>query len=277
MEKIENSEMFTQILKNYKREKKACGTNMLLMQNEINDLIESQKLYYDFIEDILWFFVRNDDYYLAYFYVPKGQRLKMTPQDCDVIVEIIGNQVRYNSQWEAELLESGLEKHNKNLEFLAKRENCQKIVDEQANKNASFVDSISYYRRKATRSDYDEMYRLWRSTIDKYAVHTLSESELDEMVRTGSAYLICNEKDDICAVGYCPMTHNTAVMRYIVSIHKGLGSVVAYEQLASLFEEGCERIIIWIWENNVESLKLWKWIAVETGKFSQQLIMRKVR
>lgn len=272
---IENSEMFAQILNNYKREKKHCGTNMLMMQDEINDLIDAGNLYYSFIEDILWLFVKYDDFYLAYFFVAKGEKLKLVPQDCDVIVELIGNTVKYNSQWEAALLEAGFEKYNKNIEFVAKKEECQSVIEKQKEKISSFVDSIGYYRRRAQKIDYDEMYQLWRSKIDKYAVHTMTEKEKDEMEKCGSGYLICNEKNDICAVGYCPKTFKTAVMRYIVSTYKGLGSVVAYEQVASMYQEGCDRVIIWIWENNIDSLKLWRWIAVETGKFSQQFLMKK--
>lgn len=275
MQIIENQEMYTLILKNYKCENKHCGTNMLLMQNEINDLIDAGRLFYELIEGVLWFFDKNEDFYIAYFYVAKGEKLKMMPQDCDVLVELIGNTVRYNSQWESELLETGFQKHNKNTEFMAKKEDCQNIVKNQVEKNASLVDDIGYHRRIAEKADYNEMYQLWRSYIDKYAVHILAEPEIDEMARNGSGYLICNDKNEICAAGYCPMTYNTAVMRYIVSTYKGLGSVVAYEQIAPLFEQGCERVIIWVWENNTKSRNLWKHFARETGKFSQQFLMKK--
>lgn len=275
MEKIENSDAFLQLVKEYKHRKKACATNLFMMQNEMDDLISAGKIYFDLIDDILWIFVKHEDFYLGYFYVPKGEKLKILPQDYDVVVELIGNKVRYNTQWEAELLESGCKRHNRNIEFIIKKEDCQEIVEKQILERASFVEDNGYFRRFGTKSDYDAMYHLWRSTIDKYAVHTMTEAEKDEMERNNSAYLICNDKNEICAVCCYHQINNTAVMHHIVSTYKGLGSVAAYEQVAALFQKGCDRIILWIWDHNRESLRLWKWIAAETGKFSQQFLMAK--
>ena len=275
MQIIKSSEMYTQILKKYKSEKKHCGTNMLLMQNEISDLIDDGRLYYDVIEGVLWFFDKNDDFYIAYFYLPKGEKLKMVPQDCDVLVELIGNTVKYDSQRETELLETGFEKYRRNIESLIKKEERQSEVERLAKNIYSYVENIGCYRRSAEKTDYKAMHQMWRSRIDKYAVHTLTKSKLDEMVKYQRGRLIFNEENELCCAVYCSTEGNTGTAEYAAASYKGLGAVACYEGVISLFNEGCERVVVWIWENNKDSLKLWKHIASETGKFCQQFLMKK--
>lgn len=276
MKIIENSETFVQIVNSYRHEKKHCSTNLLLMQDKINDLIDAGKLYYDLIDGILWFFEKNNDFYIAYFYLPKEEKLKLIPQDLDVIVEIVGNQVRYNIQWEMELLESGFEKYNRYIEIMAHKEQCQSMIEKQVEKIHSFVERMGCYRRTATKADYDKMYQLWRTKIDRYAIRTLTEKELDEMERSNRGYLICNDKNEICVAGYYSRTDNTANTGYLVSLYKGFGAVASYERMASMFREGCDRYIGWTRENNTDMLMIARKFAVETGKFSQQFLMRKV-
>ena len=278
---IESSELFTEIVNGYKHENKHCGTNMLLMQNEINDLIGAGKLYYDLIEGILWFFVKQGDYYIAYFYLPKEEKLKLMPQDLDVIVEIIGNQTRYNSEWEEALLESGFEKHNKNFEYLEKREECQievRLIQEKMNK---FVEKMGCHHRSAKKEDYEAMYQLWTSKIDNYAVHAMTDKELDEMERYNRAHLILNKKNEILAAVYYLRTGNTANVLYNASLQKGFGAVVRLFMADHAFQEGCDRLISWVYEDNkdlpfnVNPTWIQKNAITKTGKFSQQFLLRK--
>ena len=275
MKIIENSEMFTQIVNSYKHEKKHCGTNMILMQNQIDDRINSSKLYYDLIEGVLWFFEKNEDYYTAYFYLPKEERLRLTPQDLDIIVGIIGNQNRYNTQWETELLESGFEKYNKNLEFLTKKEQYQDLIEKQKEKINSFVERMGCYCRSAKKEDYDAMYQMWRSKIDKYAIPTMTDKEIEEMEKYNRGLLILNEKNEILATISYSREGNKAVGLHGVSLNTGLGGFMLPSIIASAFQEGCDRFVGWIWENNTDSLMNARWFSDKTGKFCQQFLMRK--
>ena len=281
MKIIENSDTFTQIVNSYKREKKHCGTNMILMQNQIDDLIDSGKLYYDVIEGVLWFFEKNEDYYTAYFYLPKEERLRLIPQDLDVIVEVLGNKTRYNSQWEAELLEIGFEKYKKYFESEEKKEEYQDSIEKQKEKMHQFVERKGCYCRNATKEDYDVIYQLWNSTIDKYAVHTLTDNQIDEMEKNKRGFVILNDKNEIIAASFYSRAGSTAFGTYSTSLVKGFGAVLFVLTRASAFQEGCNRIISWAWEynKNVRSNKhpslAQKGFSVKTGKFFQQFLLKK--
>lgn len=275
MKIVESSEMYVQLVNDYKHEKKHCATNMLIMQDKVNDLIESRKLYYDLIGGVLWLFVKYGDYYIAYFYLPKGEKLKMVPQDLDVIVELIGNQTRYNSEWETDLLESGFEKHNKNLEFLTKKEEYGEQIEKQTERMFSFIERMGCHCRNIKKEDYDVLYQLWRSKIDKYAIHTMTDKQLEELEKYNRGILVLNGKDEIVAVSNYTRTDNTAMGMYGVSLHKGFGAFVSLWTRAFAFREGCNRFLGWIWENNTDSLMNMRWLGVKTGKFCQQFLMRK--
>ena len=280
MKIVETGGMFAEIVNNYKREKKRCETNMFILQNEINTWIKGGKLYYDMIEGVLWFFVKNAQYYIAYFYHPKEEKLKMVPQDLDVIVEIMGNQNRYNSGWETELLESGFEKYHNNFEYVVKKEDCN-LEKSNFEKNNKFVEKMGCYHRCAKKEDYDALYQFWTSKLDKYAVYTMTDKEIEDMERYNRGHLILNNKNEILAAAYYLRTGNTANVLYNVSLQKGFGHVIRVFLLDYAFREGCDRIITWIYENNEyvalnkNPHRLSKGITVKTGKFVQQFLMRK--
>ena len=275
MKIIENSETFTQTVNSSKSEKKHCATNMLIMQDKVNDLIEGRKLYYDLIDGVLWLFVKHEDYYVAYFYLPKGEKLKMVPQDLDVIVELIGNQTRYNSEWETGLLETGFEKYNKYFEFVTKKEEYQDFIEKQAEKMYSFVERMGCCCRSAKKEDYNAMYQLRRAKIDKYEVYTLTDKEIEEMETHNRSILVLNKENEIIATCCYSRMGNTALGMYGVSLQKGFGAVVSPLVMAFAFREGCDRLIAWIWENNTDSLDLKRWFGVKTGKFRQKFLLRK--
>ena len=282
MKIIETGGMFTEIVNNYKREKKHCRTNMIFMQNEINDLIDGGKLYYDLIEGVLWFFLKHEGFYIAYFYLPKEEKLRLIPQDLDVIVELYGNNDRYNSDWETELMETGFEKYHKSFEYMTKKEGCQKIVEKRQEKLKKFVEKMDCYCRIAKKEDYEAMYQLWRSKIDNYAVHRMTEKEIEEMERYNRGHLILNKNNEILAASNYTRVGNAAIRENIVALQKGFGPAVSILTTAYALKEGCDKMISWVWEDNkdialnINPDRLKKGGAtVKTGRFCQQFLMRK--
>ena len=283
MKIIENYEMYAQTVNGYKREKKRCRTNMIFMQNEINKLIDGGKLYYDLIEGILWFFVKNEDYYTAFFCLPKEEKIKLTPQDLDVIVELYSNNDRYHSEWETELMEIGFEKYHKSFEFVTKKEEYGEQIEKQAKKARQFVEKLGCHYRSAKQEDCDALYRLWRSKIDKYAIPTMTNNQINEMVRHNRSIIVLNEKNEIVAAGHYSRTGNTAVRLSNVSLQKGFGPFVNFQLTASAFREGCDRVNSWVWDGNKntifgvnkDSSTLQKRPYVLTGRICQQFLMRK--
>ena len=103
MEKLRTYEQYSEVLAAFKQGRARCGTNELMMRDELMEKIKAGKLYYEQIGDTLWFFTNEGYFYTGVFYVPADKTIEMRAQDMDVVTELMGTETRYNSKWDEEL------------------------------------------------------------------------------------------------------------------------------------------------------------------------------
>ena len=278
MEKIHTYSQYSDILAAFKKDKARCNTNKLLMRDELTELIDSGKLYYDEIDDVLWFFVNEGYFYSASFYVSTGTPLKMRKQDLDVMVELTGNQDRYNDKWEQELIAAGYEKGDKRIEWSAQIDDIIDEVRSQLEIRCPRLEKQGMFFRKATKADYTELGNLWEMRFGKsrYVLTAMTDAEWKEIEQFGRCDVICDADGKIVAVYVYSKRNKTACAFHVEALYQGqgLGSAILYRLIISAFEEGCTKFTCWIREDNQESIWMHQHVLTASNKFYRQYICK---
>lgn len=278
MKKLDTYEQYSAILAGFKQGKARCSTNKLLTRDELTALIEAGKLYYDEIGSTLWFFVNEGYFYTANFFVPADAPIQMCKQDMDVLVELTGNQTRYNDQWERELIAAGYEKGDKRLEWATELETIIDEIKEQNKVLRIFWEKQGFTYRNAAKADYPEMRKLWEDKLGKhrYVITDMTANELEKMERYGRCIVICNPQGEIVATHIYEQRNKTATGFHVVALYqgRGLGSAVFRQCMISAYEAGCTKFAAWIREDNIESIKMHQHALKLTGKFYWQFICK---
>lgn len=277
MKKISTYDEYTQILADFKAGKARCSTNKMYTRSELETLIAAGKLYHDEIEDVLWFFVNEGYFYTAGFYVPADMPIRMRRQDMDVLVELTGNPDRYNQKWEDELIAAGYEKRDKYLEYASQMSDIIDDVKKQNQVMHAFWEKRGFHYRTATKEDYPEMMKLWEEKLGKhrYTLNSMTEAELDEMEKYGRCVVICDKEGKICATNMYIRRGTTAYGLHGATYYQGsgLGGVVLYDQIVHMVQEGIQKHIGWVREDNIESISLQTRLGQRrTGKFYIQFV-----
>ena len=278
MEKINSYDEYSVILSDFKTAHGKCSTNKLMLREELSDLIEAGRFFYGEIDGVLWFFVNDGYFYSANFYVPVNVPIRMQKQEMDVVVDLTGNDNRYNQQWEDELIATGFQKRDKRLEF-----DCQldRVVEEMTQKNKimhRFWERNGFTYRYGVKVDYPKLLKLWEDVLgrQRYSVTPLTETELDEMEKNDRCSVICDREGKISAAFLYLRKNRTAFGFLIATYYKGSGlGAAAYTQtLLHAYQEGCVKFTSWVREDNMEALNIVKYAQKPTGKYYWQFVFR---
>ena len=239
MEKVRTYEQYSRTLAAFKEGRARCGTNMLMMRDELTELIGAGKLYYEQIGETLWFFSDEEYYYKAHLYVPADAPVRMQKQDRNVLAELMGNERRYDAFWQRR----------------------------------------GYVYRTAAAADYPRIRALWLDMLgrDSYNVSALTGAELEEMERYGRCSLICDGQGEIRAAAYYlrPRGAKYAYVYNVAGAYKGsgLGAAAYFDALVHIYAEGCARLTSWVRQDNEESLRMTRRAEKPSGKFFWQFVL----
>lgn len=280
MEKILTYEQYSQVLAAFKKGRARCATNLIKMRDELTALIEAGKLYYEQTGDTLWFFSDEEYFYSAHLYAPADAPVRAEKKDKDVLVELMGNQFRYDERLERELAAAGFEKHARYLEHAAVLEEVIGEVERQNRAMRAFWQRRGYVYRTALASDYPGIRALWLEMLgrDSYNVTAATEAELEEMERYGRCSLICDGQGRICAAAYYlrPRDAKFAYVYNVAGAYKGsgLGAAAYYDAVTRIYAEGCARLTSWVRDDNEQSLYMTRRVEQLSGKFFWQFVLR---
>lgn len=276
MQRLTSYEQYSAVLADFKKGRPRCSTNKMLMRSELTDLIEAGKLYYEQIGDALWFFSHEGYFYSAQVYLPAGAAIRMNKQDKDVLVDLMGNETRYNEEMERALLAAGFEKNDKYREFTCELGEILDDVKKRVAALREFWGRQGFTCRKAVRADLPELHKLWMEELgrDTYNVLALTEKELDDMERFGRCIVICDLAGNISAS--CLYLKNGSICYgYITATYLlGLGGWASYEKYLSAYSEGCTRDMSWAREDNAKSINMSRYTKKPSGKFYWQFVYR---
>lgn len=278
MEKINTYEQYAKALADFKGEGGRCSSNKMLTKDEITTLAESGKLFYEITDYTFWLFEDDGYFYTGIFYVKKGSAISMKKQDKDVLTELMGNETRYDQQWEDELIAAEYEKWDKYFEY-----SCQlsDVIDDVKKNNSiiyKYIADLGLTYRYAKISDKAELFKLWETILgqNRYTVKSMTDKELEEMERENYCCIICEPDGKICASCVYVINKNIAYTYHLATYYKGsgIGASIYYKIISDIYERGCTKCSCWIREDNTESIKLHSHIDKPTGKFYRQFICR---
>lgn len=276
MEKLQTYEQYSQVLASFKQGRARCATNKMMMRDELTALIEEGKLWYEQNGDTLWFFSDEDYFYYAHLYAPADTPIQMKKQDKDVVVDLMGNESRYNELMEQNLLAAGFEKHDRYVELACQLEDVIETVENKLVTLRKVWGGQGFTCRKAVRADFPELHKLWMEKLgrDSYTVLALTETELDDIERYGRCIVACNSEGEIVASSLY-LKRGSICYGYITATNVlGLGGWTHCEKYLSAYQEGCTKDLSWAREDNYKSINMARNIKRPSGKFYWQFVCR---
>lgn len=262
--------------------KASCGrfeTNCYISLPQMEEYIHEGRLRYEIISDIsLWIFVLERDYYLGYYYVSKEKSLYIDPQELDVVIYLIGSEKKYAGKLEEELLKLGCTRYRRNLEYILTSEKIPEL-EEMYRKCRRYMEKINFCFTLFHTEDYEEVYKLWRERIDKYSVKDMLKSRILQIEEKAECIIVRDKEERIAAAcvfevnGTVGFSENIATTVSCNGI--GLGGILFCRSLLDIFSRGCTKDSTWVWEGNMESRRMTERFAELTGRFSQQILLKK--
>ena len=245
----------------------------------MEEYIQEGRLSYEIISGTtLWLFEQERDYYLGYYYVPKEEKLCLHPQALDVVIYLIGSEKKYAAKREEELAELGCARYRRNLEYMLTSEKVPEM-EKMDRKCRRFMEKMDFRYTRFCAEDYEEVYELWRERIDRYSVKDMLKSRIQRMEDKKECIIVQDKEDHIVAAcvfevnGTGGFSENIATTASSNGI--GLGGILFCRSLLDIFSRGCTKDSMWVWEGNVESRRMTERFAELTGRFSQQMLLRK--
>lgn len=204
--------------------------------------------------------------------------MDIEPQNLDVMIYLIGSGKKYANIREDELVKLGCTRYRRNLEYMLTSEKVPEL-EKMDKKCQRFMAKMNYHYTVFRVEDYEIVYRLWRERIDRYSVKDMLKSRIHQMEEREECILIRNGEEDVIAA--CVFEVNGAVgfsenIATDASYNgTGIGAALLCRSFLNIFSKGCMKDCMWIWENNIESRKMTERFADLTGRFSQQLLLKK--
>lgn len=267
------------ILNSFKKENRKCETNCYVPLAVQEEYIREGRLFYERIPDgPLWLFELERDYYLGYYYVSKEEDLYIKPQDLDVVIYLIGSEKKYPVKREEELIVQGCVKYRRNLEYMLTSEKVPELI-KMDQKCWRFLKKMELHYTAFQEKDYEAVFWLWRERIDKYSVKDMLKSRIHRMEERKECFIIRDKEENIVAAcvfeinGSVGLSENVAVVKSCNGM--GIGGVLLCRSFMEIFTRGSIKDHVWVWENNTESRKITERFADLTGKFSQQLLLKR--
>ncbi len=276
MEKLSTCEQYAEILAKFKKNEENYSTNKLFMRSELSSMISGGKLWAEECDGTLWFFSDEEDYYSAQFYVPVNQPIRLGCQKKDVLVELTGNDKRYDLSDEQKLINAGFEKYRKYLELECLLNNSIDEIRERLAVMRALGEKEGIICRKAVKKDYLEIRKLWMTTLGKkcYTIPVLTDEQLDEMERYGRCAIICDAQGNVLAASNYWKKDKAFYSHITASYRMGLGGWASLEKSLSEYMEGCTRDVSWVADDNYRSMAMAKILKKTTGKYFWQFIYR---
>lgn len=267
------------LLNTFKSNHRRCETNCYVPLPMLKEYINEGRLFYKIVSDhTLWLFERERDYYLGYYYVSKNDKLMIERQDLDVVIYLIGSEKKYAYTREEELVKLGCIRYRKNLEYLLTPKTVP-ALERMNSKSQCLMKKMDLHYTTFHVEDYETVYQLWRERIDRYSVKDMLKSRICQMEEKEECIIIRNGEGNILAATSFEVNGSVAFSENIATVASskgmGIGSALASKLFLNIFSRGCTKNCIWIWENNIESRQLTKRFVELTGRFSQQLLLKK--
>lgn len=277
--KIQSIDEWLDILSAFKAECGRCETNCYISLPRMEEYIREGRLRYEIISGtVLWLFEQERDYYLGYYYVSKEEKLCLHPQEQDVVIYLIGSEKKYAEKREEELAELGCIRYRRNLEYMLTSEKVPEL-EKMDRKCRRFMEKMNFSYTPFHTEDYEEVYKLWRERIDRYSVKDMLKSRIRRTEEKAECIVIRDKEGHIIAAcvfeaeGAAGFSENVATTASCNGI--GLGGVLFSRSLLEIFSRGCTKDSMWVWEGNTESRRMTERFAELTGRFSQQMLLKK--
>lgn len=267
------------LLNMFKSKHRRCETNCYIPLPVLEEYIKEGRLSYKIISDnTLWLLERERDYYLGYYYVSKGEELNIEPQNLDMVIYLIGSEKRYADIREEELVKHSCIKYRRNLEYMFTSDKHPEL-EKMDGKCQRFIKKMGLHYTVFHAEDYESVYQLWSERIDKYSVKDMLKSRIRQMETKEECITVRDSEGNIAAS--CVFEVNGAVgfsenIATAASYNgSGVGGALLCKSFLDILSRGCTKDCMWVWEGNWESRRITERFAQLTGRFSQQLLLKK--
>ena len=280
MEKINAYEEYMSVIRKVFSGKRFY-TNNLMPAQEIKEKIENGQVYCIEEEWGAWILVDEETYYTAAIYLICGKGFRK-PEGVKkpIITELVGTRTKYCEELENVFCEMGFQPHARNLEMTSGVNDMEKAfrAAESGKKFFSRHGFVFHKMSELKEETFIKVWKIWLDTIDNFAIRTFTPEEYQRMVRNDRGVFVTDSSGEVAGAGcyskegVISYAHHIAVSKRYNGI--GLGGVIMNECASKAFQSGTEKYVIWIADDNEESISMQKSISVFTGKYSKQFILQ---
>lgn len=256
-------------------------TNNLLSRNDMKEKINNGLVSVMEEDWGSWIFIDVGKYYLAYLYLINGENISgFTDMDKPVIAELVGTPTRYCQKLEDTLTAVGFRLYAKNLELLSGPQEEKKVRKATAIEKKFLIRHGFTFHDISDRNEryFPQIWKLWEDTIDAFAIHKLTAEEYERLTKNSRGIFITDDSGEVAGAGYYEKDGAVSLAHHIAASRKyngiGVGGAVMNMCASKAFQEGTEKYISWIAEENRESGSIHRRIGKFTGKYAKQFIFR---
>ena len=268
MEKICNMQQYKTLISQNKEKHQHVSTNCFTMGNFMQELIDSDRLYYQEYASGLVIFVDEERYYNIYYYLDLDSEFPDLRQDKPVLIEELNN----NSRRDAQIENLSRKISQKGFRFL--KNNLQLEMDltahidnlrEEFDKRLLRLESGLKLDYATDTEQIKKAVELWESALDPTDIpldHMKTSLEENEKI-----ICVFDEAGEVCATNWWINTSKSSEGRHTVThpnhYRKGLASLVLLAWYIDAYDSGAVKAIGWADETNVKSIAMQQKLGCE--------------
>jgi ribosomal protein S18 acetylase RimI-like enzyme len=258
MKKIDQLQTYTELMKTNHSIHGSIVYNVMLLPQEVQSLIDAQKLFFEVLPEGLAIYRLERDFYKLYLFLAEDKIASIQKLDKPIVLEFIYSERRIDpkvQKLEALCQTMGFDKYVTN-----KRRTIQ-LNDALTATQAAELIHQGYEIRRATLPQIGSLVHIWEESLDKYDSIIPKTSELRELIINGEIFCLYQ---NAMLLGIAKLKkHNHTSSIWMLAIKKsergkGLAGVLMSGLLGIAHEAGLKSCYIWTDEENraIESVSM---------------------
>ena len=279
MKKVNDLNHFSTLVKSIKQDGKQVHTNCYLMPDTITRYIQRNRIFWEANANGVVFLCEEMDFYYLYFYISEPLQfdtpVQFEPLDKPIVIDLAGTE----AQWLHSLVKveefwitHGF-KHYKNY----KRLSLDLPLGDRRSIYQLDLDTTLYKLAYAQPSDIQDLYDLWRNTLDIYSTPLPDDDEMHELVNNMHILCVFTKENKLAGATVQKINGKTCFIWHMAvsEEHRRRGLAMALLVYSILENSHVQRYYVWVYERNTSVINLDLAVGFRfDGKVTHQLILK---
>ncbi len=278
MIEMHSANQFYDIVNSFKNSFEKVLTNCFFMPDEVDALVQQNRLKVKETPEWLFILCQRDDYSNLYYYTTETSSpsyvkdfLKETEEN-DIFLDIVSRMGRGDVSTPEKLIVSDCAEKYKTYQRMQLPLKNVDFDNVQVNLPEGYILSTDY-------CDYKNLSELWKQSLDEKSTPLPREDELFQLCKQGNLLTICTTENELAAVTVFSVTAKQALIQHVAvsKTHrrKGLAIGLLNACLLKARETGLTTLRLWVDCENSSAITLYDHFNFQTdGMLCDQLYMK---